>query len=203
MDRVVTTRQAAEQLGVSLRTVQLWVESGVLKAWKTAGGHRRIAEQSVQALIADQRQALTMPSNSAQLRVLIVEDETQLLQLYRLTIESWQLPVKIDTSTNGFEGLIHLGRCTPDILITDLIMPHMDGLEMIRMLRSNPEYSNIGIMVVTTLTADEIDTRGGLPTDVQVFPKPIPFGAIQAILQQRIEVHAPASQQHDYPAASE
>ena len=36
-DGVISTRQAAEQLGVSVRTVQLWVEAGELKAWKTAG----------------------------------------------------------------------------------------------------------------------------------------------------------------------
>ena len=39
----ITSRQAASQLGLSLRTIQLWVENGVLSAWKTAGGHRRIA----------------------------------------------------------------------------------------------------------------------------------------------------------------
>ena len=42
-DDVLSTREAAEQLGVALRTVQLWVEAGVLPAWKTAGGHRRIS----------------------------------------------------------------------------------------------------------------------------------------------------------------
>ncbi|WP_434089560.1 MerR family transcriptional regulator [Neopusillimonas aromaticivorans] len=40
--QVISTREAADRLGVSVRTVQLWVESGVLDAWKTPGGHRRI-----------------------------------------------------------------------------------------------------------------------------------------------------------------
>lgn len=38
-----TTREAAGLLGVSVGTVQLWVESGLLQAWKTSGGHRRVA----------------------------------------------------------------------------------------------------------------------------------------------------------------
>ena len=42
-----TTREAAELLGVSLTTAQLWVESGLLEAWKTEGGHRRIHRTSV------------------------------------------------------------------------------------------------------------------------------------------------------------
>ena len=43
---VVSTSDAARQLGVSVRTIQLWVESGRLAAWKTAGNHRRIYQYS-------------------------------------------------------------------------------------------------------------------------------------------------------------
>ena len=46
-DDLMTTREAGEVLGVAVRTVQLWVESGVLPAWRTAGGHRRIARSAV------------------------------------------------------------------------------------------------------------------------------------------------------------
>lgn len=46
-----TTREAAQLLGVSLRTAQLWVDSGILRAWKTAGGHRRVARDSIDALL--------------------------------------------------------------------------------------------------------------------------------------------------------
>lgn len=42
-----TTREAASRLGVSLRTVQLWTESGVLDAWKTPGGHPRVLNAAV------------------------------------------------------------------------------------------------------------------------------------------------------------
>lgn len=45
-----STREAAQILGVSLRTVQLWVDSGILLAWKTVGGHRRITLESVERL---------------------------------------------------------------------------------------------------------------------------------------------------------
>lgn len=50
----VTTREAASLLSVSLRTIQLWVESGVLKAWKTVGGHRRIPRTAIAKLLEQQ-----------------------------------------------------------------------------------------------------------------------------------------------------
>lgn len=48
---VCSTREVAQLLGVSLRTIQLWVDSGILEAWKTAGGHRRITRESVIRLL--------------------------------------------------------------------------------------------------------------------------------------------------------
>ena len=49
-DPFMTTREAAMQLGVSLRSVQLWVEAGTLDAAVTPGGHRRIRTSDVRAL---------------------------------------------------------------------------------------------------------------------------------------------------------
>ena len=53
MKDILTTADAAELLGVSVRTAQLWVESGQLPSWKTPGGHRRIPRQAVMDLIDD------------------------------------------------------------------------------------------------------------------------------------------------------
>lgn len=56
MKDILTTAKAAELLGVSIRTAQLWVESGQLPSWKTPGGHRRIPRQAVMELIDDSAQ---------------------------------------------------------------------------------------------------------------------------------------------------
>lgn len=46
-----TTREAAQLLGVSVGTIQLWVEKGLLEAWKTGGGHRRVVRDSIERLL--------------------------------------------------------------------------------------------------------------------------------------------------------
>lgn len=45
-----STAEAAQSLGVSTRTIQLWVDRGILDAWRTAGGHRRVIVESVDKL---------------------------------------------------------------------------------------------------------------------------------------------------------
>ena len=55
-----TTLEAAEALGVTRRTVQLWVDSKVLHAWKTPGGHMKIPVAAVNQLLAQQKKAIEL-----------------------------------------------------------------------------------------------------------------------------------------------
>ncbi len=182
----LSTRQAAQRLGVSLGTVQNMVESGVLDAWKTAGGHRRIPASSVDALLAKRRKQITRPGDSgSKLDILIAEDDSTLQRLYQLTFDSWKLPVKLRIVSNGFEGLLQVGQQMPDILIADLMMPGMDGFEMIKQLRTKSELSPMDIIVVSAIDSGEVRERG-IPSDVTVFGKPIPFHEIKGFVLGRL-----------------
>jgi len=185
-DALCSTREAALLLGVSLRTVQLWVEGGALPAWKTAGGHRRIPRSAVEELLARRRDALHGEAPVVDCKLLVVEDEADLLKLYRLQIEGWGLPVQLITAVNGFEGLVRVGEYKPDLLITDLNMPGMDGFRMIRSLRANADFNAMEIVAVTALGREEIADRGGLPPDVRVFTKPVPFSELERLVRGRL-----------------
>ena len=196
-DDVLSTREAAERLGVALRTVQLWVEGGVLPAWKTAGGHRRISRVAVERLIRERTAALSgdvvapqvsAPASTEQrLQVMVVEDEPELLRLFTMVIAGWDLPVTVTSASNGFEALLRMGQRCPDLLVTDLNMPGMDGFKMIASLRGvGQEFNSMDIVVVTALETDEIDRRGGLPSGVRVFHKPVPFDEIESLVRDRV-----------------
>ena len=179
-----TSRVAAEQLGVSLTTVQQWVESGVLRAWKTAGGHRRIARNSVDDMLLEQQVATQGGSEHKPLVVVVVEDDPFQQQLYEVKFHQWDLPIKLITTSSGFEGLLEIGRCQPDAIISDLDMPGMDGIEMIRTISSNNELENVQIIVVTGLSESEINARGGLPATIPILEKPIVFDELKAMLTE-------------------
>ncbi len=187
-----TTREAAEMLHVSLRTVQLWVEAGVLKAWKTDGGHRRLPLSSVQALIKErlgEQAGATQPSeppanaDEGLFSILVLEDDSDMLHLYRLTMLGWNLPAKFTFVTSVFEALVEIGRRPPDLLITDLRFSGVDGFEIIKVLRADPLLSTLNIVVVSGLEADEIEARGGLPAEIVVFAKPLSFEAMQGYIK--------------------
>lgn len=185
-----TTREAATQLGVSVGTVQLWVESGLLQAWKTAGGHRRVLRDSVEGLLhkrpaqpVQSGPAVQTPSGPRRMRILVVEDDPDLLRLYQTQIACWPMPTDLTLVDNAISALLHMGRGGPDLLISDLQMTGMDGFGMLKVLHKAPEMAYTKVVVVTGLDAAEVDARGGVPPGVEVLAKPIPFARLLSIAQ--------------------
>lgn len=188
-----STKEAARLLGVSHRTVQLWVENGSLQAWKTAGGHRRITMESINRRVGARRDAIGAPGvpvdAGPQLKkVLMVDDDRTLLRLYELEMDGWDLPLTVMKAYDGFDALIRIGEQRPDLLISDLSMPGMDGFRMIRTLRENPHYAAMAIIVVSGLEPATMQAMG-LPGDIPVFPKPVPFAQLRAAVAQALPTH--------------
>lgn len=187
---VCSTKEAASLLGVSHRTVQLWVESGVLQAWKTAGGHRRILLTSVHRLVAQRNHAVGggQPAASAAAapvgrRIVMADDDATLLRLYELEISGWGLDAQLIKARDGFDALIRIGEARPDLLISDLNMPGMDGFRMVRTLRADPRYGKMAIIVISGLDRSTISSMG-LPDDIPVFSKPVRFPELRARVEQ-------------------
>lgn len=188
-----STSDAAKLLGVSLRTVQLWVESGTLQAWKTAGGHRRITMKSVEKLVRDRERQSAGPEAGMQMkesfRAIIADDDENMLKLAEVVMAGWGLPLKIEAARDGFSALVKIGEMRPDLLITDLSIPGMDGSRMIQTLRASENYRHMAIIVVTGL--DEASVKAlGLPEDIPVFPKPVSFPRLQEAVKKALGQNA-------------
>ncbi|HMV18355.1 MAG TPA: response regulator [Zoogloea sp.] len=183
-----STTEAAQRLGLSLGTVQQMVENGLLEGWKTAGGHRRIRVSSIEDFraraAAGGGQTVSRPPGV--LQVLVAEDDGILQKLYEHTFSSWGLAVQVRMVASGIDGLLEIGRMPPDLLITDLRMPGIDGFEMIRRLRADPQLADLDIVVVSGLTDEEIAENGGLPADVTLYGKPVPFRELKGYVQAKI-----------------
>lgn len=186
-----STKEAAATLGVSHRTVQLWVENGTLQAWRTAGGHRRITVESVNRLVDGRRKAIGahVPAMAAakapastRRRVLVVDDDPLMLRLYELEMSAWGLDMDVVKANNGFEALIRIGEQRPHLLVSDLNMPGMDGFRMIRTLREDSGTAGMNMIVVSGLDRATIKAMG-LPSDIPVFPKPVPFSELRSAVE--------------------
>lgn len=202
-----TTTEAARLLGISVATAQLWAETGLLSAWKTDGGHRRILRESVErhlyrnsmpAELQADTPSMTPPTApqapfARTLRVMVVEDDATLLNLYELQIQAWSVPVQLQLFDNAFSALLKIGRNPPDLLVVDLNMPDMDGFAMLRKLRRAPETQNTRMVVISGLDAETIAWRGGIPQGIEVLPKPVPFQRLESIGLEVLQQHSAAT----------
>ncbi len=83
-------------------------------------------------------------------RVLIVEDDTNLRRVIRLVVE--RIDLEVSEAGDGREALARLGEARPDVAIVDMRMPGMDGRELIRLIRANPETSSMPIVMLSGVT---------------------------------------------------
>lgn len=191
---VCTTQQAAGLLGISVTSVQQLVETGVLAAWKTQGGHRRIPLAAVRAYkeVVAIRGALPAggsasvalaPSTPSQPSILVVEDVATQRMLYQTWLNSWDLGAELRFCENGYQALIEIARHKPDVLLADIVMEGIDGYTVIQTIMADPMLEDINIAFLSALTIEEVDARGGVPPGVVFFRKPIKQDELRGYLR--------------------
>lgn len=183
------TSYAAKLLNLSIGTVQSLVESNSLKAWKTQGGHRRISLQSIQEYqYANNLAPTTWYSSDIKLRVLVVEDDESTRLMYQAYFDKWALPLDVVMYASAMEALLDMPAMQPQILLTDLNMPNMDGFMFLKTLREHKLFLTLPIIVMTGLSAEQIECKGGLPNEVQVLQKPIDMEWLRGFLNALITI---------------
>lgn len=168
------TSYAAKMLGISVGTVQSLVEKNELKAWKTHGGHRRISLQSVQDY--QRRHNLIAPNlmhGQERLRVLVVEDDPMTRLALQAQFDKWRLPLDVVMYASAMEALVDLPGLQPQVLMTDLRMPGVDGFQLLKTLKEHALFTSLAVVVMTAMTAKEVAAKGGLPDGVQLLHKPL------------------------------
>jgi CheY-like chemotaxis protein len=115
--------------------------------------------------------------------VVVVEDDPMQQDIYRVQLARMALPIESAIAMDGDEGMRAIRRLKPDLVIADLNMPGMDGFQMIREIEQDPDLSHTRIVSVTGLDWPEISDHGGLPANVLVYEKPVPFAEIEALLR--------------------
>lgn len=178
------TSYAARLLGLSVATVQSLVEKGEIEAWKTLGGHRRIALHSLNAYLAknNPQQARVDTDPKSRLRVLLVEDDEATRELYQSYFDEWNLPVDCTWMPSALEALMDIASMRPDLLITDLTMPGVDGIEMLKALKRNLQLADMQIVVISGLAPEAIEARGGLPPHARLLAKPVNFDWLEGFV---------------------
>lgn len=88
--------------------------------------------------------------------VLVIDDETSIAETVRAVLEDEGYAVQV--AANGREGLVRLERERPDLVLSDVMMPELDGRELCRIMRADPSYRAIPIVLMSATS--EASVRG-------------------------------------------
>ena len=167
----LTLGQAAAYLGVAQSTVRKWSDGGRLPAFYTPGGHRRFRRGDLDSFLT-YSSGVGVPA--AQPLVLIVDDDDQLRKILRVNLELDGCAVR--EAGTAADGLAAIEEQPPDLVLLDVMMPDVDGFEMLRRMQERHGVGSVPVIMfsgkVDEETADKAAREGaqafiGKPFDPQ------------------------------------
>lgn len=118
--------------------------------------------------------------------VLVVDDHRENRQVVVDRLEP--LGFQVFEASNGRDGLEQAIALRPDVILTDIAMPEMDGLTFIRALRAEPLFEHTSIFAMPA-TLSKVDREQSLAAGCDIFlPKPIDFNALLSELEQQLQL---------------
>jgi excisionase family DNA binding protein len=143
---IYTTHEVSRLLHVNPRSVINWIEQSLLPSYRTPGGHRRIRRDDLLAFLRKHQIPTPESLVEGKFNVLIVDDELEIVDLVK-TFLLRQGAYDVATASDGITALLEVGRAKPDLLILDIMIPGVDGIEVCRRIKNDSNNRTIIIAV--------------------------------------------------------
>jgi len=157
---ILTPTEVAELLAVSPVTVRQWAQKGLIEARTTPGGHRRFTRESV--IDFARRMAMTLPDGfdtAPRTRVLIVDDDRQFNGMLVALFKQKYPGVEVAFAYDGFDAGRQVSRFKPTLVLLDIMMPGMDGVEVCRSLKADEASRTARVIAMTGHHTRELEQR--------------------------------------------
>jgi excisionase family DNA binding protein len=142
----LTLGQAAKYLGMAQSTIRKWSDTGRLPAFYTPGGHRRYRRADLDHFLERGGATTFVPRRPEGRRlILIVDDDESLREFVRVNLEMEGYAVR--EAADATEGLAALEEEPPDLILLDVMMPKVDGWEMLRRVRERHGVDSIPVIM--------------------------------------------------------
>jgi excisionase family DNA binding protein len=148
---IYTTHEVSRLLHVNPRSVINWIEQSLLPSYRTPGGHRRIRRDDLLAFLRKHQIPTPESLVEGKFNVLIVDDELEIVELVK-TYLLRQGSYDVASASDGISALIEVGRTKPDLLILDIMIPGVDGIEVCRRIKN--DTNNRTIIIAVSGSAD-------------------------------------------------
>ena len=153
------TQRVARVLQVTPATVASWIDQGHLKGHRTPTGRRRVASADLAEFLRAHGMAVPSELLGARERqvVVVVEDDPGYLKALVRTIQHDVPELEVIEATTGVDGLLKIGRTSPDLVMLDYALPDLNAVQVVERLADTSKGLTAPVMIIT----------GGLPAKAE------------------------------------
>jgi len=139
----LTTGDIARYCHTNMMQINRWIKKGALKAFRNPGGQHRITRDEFRKFLVENEMPVIEEffQLRARKKILVADDDQSVVEAIRYLLKAQPENYEVEVSRDGYETLIKSGDFKPDLLILDIRMPKIDGLEVCRRLRQNPDIT--------------------------------------------------------------
>ena len=144
-----STHDVAKICCVTPTTVIRWIEDGLIPAFKTVGGHRRVRREDLERVCAERGIPFNVPTGNEVGRILVVDDEPVVLDLVRDVVNDLSHKFEVEVAKDAFDAGRLVATFKPQLIFLDLMMPGVDGFEVATRLKKDPSTTNTEVVAIT------------------------------------------------------
>lgn len=155
MAKNLSTFAIAQMLHVDPGSVANWIDQGLLKAFRTPGGHRRVTPEDLVEFLRAHKMPVPAEVQPEPDRILVVDDEPRITALIAQAVKTAMPNVEVVEAHDGFRAGSLLATLRPDVVVLDLRMPGMDGYEVCRLIKSQDGSRHAQVVAMTAYPSPE------------------------------------------------
>ena len=158
-DTLYTTHDISRLLQVDPSTVSKWIDRGILLAFRTPGGHRRVRSADLRTFLITHQMPVPEELGSGTVKLLVVDDERQQLDAIKRAFKPYASQVELTLTSSGVEALLVVSENKPHGMLIDLNMPDIDGLEVCRRIRARKPLESVRLITMTSHLTPELEEQ--------------------------------------------
>ena len=174
-----STHDVARICCVTPTTVIRWIEDGLIPAFKTVGGHRRVRREDLERVCQERGIPFTVPTGSEVGRILVIDDEPVVLDLVRDVVKELSHQFDVEVARDAFDAGRSVALFRPQLIFLDLMMPGVDGFEVCARLKRDPSTTHTEIIAITGYYTDANMERILAAGAVACLRKPLDIGDVR------------------------
>lgn len=183
-EQLFTTHEISTMLQVDPSTASKWIDKGMLLAFRTPGGHRRVRASDLRSFLVTHGMPIPDELGSGVIKLLVVDDEQPTLDAIRRALKAHAEQFNVTTTTSGIEALLLMAETKPNAMLIDLNMPDLDGIEVVRRVREREQFKAVKLLTMTARHSAQAEAAAMAAGALACLHKPVTAAMLLELLGQ-------------------